>query len=93
MFNDLLFIDVKWTRNKRRAEFYFKDFDGREDMISEFFKEEKIQKDLYLITDFRYTINHDWYYLRSSMCIFHSFFPAVVTEKLSGNATLNRFLF
>ena len=33
---------VEWKG--RRAEFVFKDFEGREDLISQFFKEEQLQK-------------------------------------------------
>jgi hypothetical protein len=42
MINDIALEEVKWSR--RRAEFIFKDFDGREDLTSKFFKEEQLQK-------------------------------------------------
>lgn len=42
MINGMDLQNVVWKR--RRAEFLFKDFEGREDLIGEFFKEEKLQK-------------------------------------------------
>ena len=42
MSNDIPLEDVKWSR--RRAEFLFKDFEGREDLISKFFQDEQLQK-------------------------------------------------
>ena len=42
MVNDVQLEEVKWSR--RRAEFIFKDFDGREDLTSNFFKDEQLQK-------------------------------------------------
>jgi len=42
MLNDIPLLDIKWKR--RRCEFIFQDFDTREELIAEFFKEEKLQK-------------------------------------------------
>ena len=42
MLNDISLETVKWSG--RRAEFVFRDFPEREEMVSQFFKEEKIQK-------------------------------------------------
>jgi hypothetical protein len=42
MVNNVPLESVKWV--SRRAEFMFKNFEGREELIGEFFKEVKIQK-------------------------------------------------
>lgn len=42
MLNDVELEEVKWAG--RRAEFYFQDFDNREELVSQFFKEERLQK-------------------------------------------------
>lgn len=42
ILNDIPLEEVRWAG--RRAEFVFKDFEDREDVVSQFFKEEKIQK-------------------------------------------------
>ena len=41
--NDIELKDIDWT-NRRRANFVFKDFKGREDLVQNFFKDVKIQK-------------------------------------------------
>ena len=42
MLNDTPLLDIKWKR--RRCEFIFEDFDKREEMTAQFFKEEQLQK-------------------------------------------------
>jgi hypothetical protein len=42
MLNDIPLKDVQWKR--RRAEFVFEDFEGREEMTAKFFQEEQLQK-------------------------------------------------
>lgn len=43
MLNDIPLDEVRWM-SRRRAEFVFHDFQGREELVQEFFKDEKLQK-------------------------------------------------
>jgi hypothetical protein len=42
MVNDVQLVDVKWTG--RRADFTFIDFEGRENLVNDFFENQEIQK-------------------------------------------------
>lgn len=42
--NEKKLLSVDWASNKRRAEFVFEDFKGRETLVDDFFKQEMLQK-------------------------------------------------
>jgi len=42
MMNSAVLKDVDWT-NKHRAEFIFEDFENRETLVNDFFKQENLQ--------------------------------------------------
>jgi hypothetical protein len=42
MMNDIPIKDINWL-NKRRAEFIFDDFEGREKLVNKFFTQEQLQ--------------------------------------------------
>jgi len=43
VMNDKELFSVNWP-TKHRAEFVFQDFEGRDDLINDFFKQEQLQK-------------------------------------------------
>ena len=43
LMNRISIKDIDWSKNPRRADFIFDDFEGREELIEEFFKNEKVQ--------------------------------------------------
>lgn len=43
MMNDIPLVDVEWG-GKNRAEFLFEDFENREKLTDDFFKQEQVQK-------------------------------------------------
>jgi len=41
MINKINLLDIEWSN--KRADFVFQDFDGRDQLIQEFFKQDQIQ--------------------------------------------------